>query len=220
MRVTVLANGKGGCGKTTLATTLASALAAAGKRVALADADPQRSSTTWLTRRPADAAPVGAIDWSFAAPRTIQKSLALAERSLDWLIVDAPADLSHNMRVRRRLGPVLARADSVIAPATPSIFDEHATRRFLADIETSAPELDAAEILLVANRVKKKRTTKHAGADQALPSVAMLRERQAYAKLAASGLSLFDSSGERHQRVRREWTPLLEALCVEQGAAW
>ena len=58
MRVILVANTKGGCGKTTMSTTLASALAASGRRVAIADADPQRSSLTWLARRPAEAPPL------------------------------------------------------------------------------------------------------------------------------------------------------------------
>src|SRR3546814_3121044 len=49
--ITVLvANPKGGCGKTTIATHLAAAFAAAGLRAGLADADRQGSSLGWLER--------------------------------------------------------------------------------------------------------------------------------------------------------------------------
>src|SRR5437879_8608827 len=48
----VIANPKGGSGKTTLATNIAGWLAGKRQRVVLADADPQRSSTQWLQRRP------------------------------------------------------------------------------------------------------------------------------------------------------------------------
>ena len=54
-------NGKGGCGKTTIATNLAVTYAASGELVALADHDPQASSTYWSELRPADLPPVNVI---------------------------------------------------------------------------------------------------------------------------------------------------------------
>jgi chromosome partitioning protein len=52
-------NAKGGCGKSTLATNIASYFAAdEGAAVALADYDPQRSSLDWLDRRPEDRAKI------------------------------------------------------------------------------------------------------------------------------------------------------------------
>ena len=58
MRHIMVMNAKGGCGKSTLATNLASYYADAGYGVALADYDPQRSSLDWLDRRPDDRAEI------------------------------------------------------------------------------------------------------------------------------------------------------------------
>ena len=54
MRHIMVMNAKGGCGKSTLATNIASYFANEGATVALADYDPQRSSLDWLDRRPSD----------------------------------------------------------------------------------------------------------------------------------------------------------------------
>ena len=64
MRRILIVNSKGGCGKTTFATTLAAAFAVRGERVFLADADRQRSSLGWLKRRPQGLPVIHGLDWS------------------------------------------------------------------------------------------------------------------------------------------------------------
>ena len=54
MRHIMVLNPKGGCGKSTLATNIASYYATEGAHVGLADYDRQRSSLDWLDRRPDD----------------------------------------------------------------------------------------------------------------------------------------------------------------------
>ena len=51
MRIFAVAQGKGGVGKTTLATSLAVAAEAQGERVLLLDLDPQGSSLLWSQTR-------------------------------------------------------------------------------------------------------------------------------------------------------------------------
>jgi len=62
MTVIVVANPKGGVGKSTLATNVAGYLARCGHRVMLGDADIQQSSSAWLGMRPADARPIQCWD--------------------------------------------------------------------------------------------------------------------------------------------------------------
>jgi chromosome partitioning protein len=77
-------NAKGGCGKSTLATNLASYYADCGYGVALADYDPQRSSLDWLDRRPDNRAKIAGI-------AGFEDGLRKVPRSADMVIIDAPA---------------------------------------------------------------------------------------------------------------------------------
>jgi chromosome partitioning protein len=82
MIIVLVANTKGGCGKTTISTHLAAASAQNGQRTALADADRQRSSLAWTRLRPGTAAPIAGLDWS--------KATEAPPRGIERLVIDAP----------------------------------------------------------------------------------------------------------------------------------
>ena len=67
MRHILVTNAKGGCGKSTIATSLAAYFASEGYATALADYDPQASALTWLEQRPADYAPITGVAATRAA---------------------------------------------------------------------------------------------------------------------------------------------------------
>ncbi|MEM6439431.1 MAG: ParA family protein [Pseudomonadota bacterium] len=202
----LVANLKGGCGKTVAATTLAAALASRGSRVGLADADKQRSALRWARRRPPQTAPVEGLDWS----RT--SAFGEAPRKLDWLIIDAPGAL----RGQKAEG-LVAEAKAILIPLAPTFYDLDATKRFLKEIETlKRVRKGKAQVHLIANRVRP-RTRAAASLDAAFAELGhapltRISERAAYGELAEHGLTVFDRPLKALDAARAQWAPVLEAL--------
>ena len=197
----LVANIKGGCDKTTVATNLAAAFATAGHATALADVDRQRSALGWLDRRPATAAPIRGLDWT--------KDFSAPPGGLDRLVIDAPAAMKS-----KAMEELVAEADIIVLPVLPGAFDEQATERFLGKLEELKPiRRNRKAVAVVGNRLRV-RTRASDRLDRFLGTVghevvARLRDSQAYADAAASGLSLFDQTGARIRELRADWAPLL-----------
>ena len=121
MRTIMVLNAKGGCGKSTLITNLASYYATKGQTVALADFDVQASSLQWLAARPAECAPihgVAAVDGALRLPRDCKVAL-----------LDTPAAV-HG----RHVGELVRRAQSIVMPVLPSPMDIRAAAHFVRDL--------------------------------------------------------------------------------------
>ena len=117
MRTILVANPKGGSGKTTLATNVAGWLAGKRQRVVLADHDPQRSATEWLARRPPLFPPI------IGLPPGAKKS-ELRGYDPQYVVVDSPAGLHGD-----DLADAVRDADVMLVPVSPSAFDMAATQR-------------------------------------------------------------------------------------------
>jgi len=203
--ITVLvANPKGGCGKTTIATHLAAAFATAGLRAALADADRQGSSLGWLQARPESAAPIQALDWRDGAEKL--------PKDIDRLIVDAPAAIK-----LKKVEEFLALADVVVVPVLPSGFDEPVTGAFLKQLEALKPiRKSRTAVAVLRNRVQTGTRTA-ARLDKFMlgvghTGVGRLRHRQVYPDIAARGLSVFDLAGKQNEELREDWAPVLRYI--------
>ena len=201
MQTILVANPKGGSGKTTLATNVAGWLAGRRQRVALSDLDPQRSATEWLARRPALFPGIIGL-----APGA--KARDLKEDRPQWLVVDTPAGL-HGEDLRE----AVRHADLMLVPLTPSAFDMAATRRFLAAIhEFKAVKKGTLALGIVAMRVDA-RTLSAAELDTFLedfdfPVVGHLRDTQVYVHCARDGASVFDLPPSRGEQDWEQWRPM------------
>ena len=203
MPVFVIANPKGGVGKSTLSTNLAGYFAAQGRQVLLGDADRQHSARGWLGIRPAVARPIAT--WEID-----EDSIARPPKGISHVVLDTPAGL-HG----RRLNDILKMTDKVIVPLQPSIFDILATREFLQRLaEEKAVRNGAIDVGIVGMRVDSRTRS----AEQLnrfveslnLPMVGCLRDTQNYVQLAAHGLTMWDIAPSRVQRDLEQWQPILD----------
>ena len=204
MLTILVANIKGGCGKTTVATHLAAASAAAGLSTVLADVDRQRSSLGWLERRPGQAPTLVGLDWA--------KDFTDTPRGTKRLVIDAPAALK-----TKQIEDLVKLADVVVLPVLPGAFDEQATQRFLGKLdELKRIAKKKTTVAVVGNRMRA-RTRAADRLDRFLDGighqvVTRLRDSQIYADAAESGLSLFDMPGKRAAEHRGDWQPLLSYI--------
>jgi chromosome partitioning protein len=203
MPVIVVANPKGGVGKSTLATNVAGLLARQGHAVMLGDVDRQQSARHWLALR---APQLPAIrGWDCAAD-----DLVRPPKGTTHVVLDTPAGL-HG----KRLDAVLKIADKLLIPLQPSLFDIQATHDFVQALRAHRRGADI-EVGLVGMRIREHTLSNeqlhHYLATVPVPVVAWLRDTQNYVQLAAHGLTLWDVAPSRVARDLEQWLPLTDWL--------
>ena len=196
MPVVVVANPKGGVGKSTMATNIAGYFASRGHAVMLGDADRQQSSRLWLGLRPPGARPIASWDVG-------SEQVARPPKGTTHVVLDTPAGM-HGKLARE----VLKLADKVLVPLQPSVFDIFATRSFLDEMAEHA-KASRLQVGIVGMRVDERTIAAdklHEFVDNlGLPVLGYLRQTQNYIQLAARGLTLFDVAPGRVERDLAQW---------------
>jgi chromosome partitioning protein len=201
MQAILIANPKGGSGKTTLSINIAGYLASVGKQVSLLDLDRQQSASLWLAQRSSSLP----IIWPLKGER--RKST-----QSDVLVIDSPAGL-HG----KNLDHALKLVQKVVVPIAPSLFDIHASKDFLAELSqlkiTRKGRVDVAVIgMRMAPRTRAALTLEKFLAQLDLPVVAYLREAKVYVNSAFEGKSIFDLPAHMAAQDTSEWKALIEWL--------
>ena len=208
----VILNPKGGCGKTTLATNVASYYAKRGPVPAVMDCDPQGSTMSWLEKRPPTEAPIhgiAAFKNSMQATRSWQ--LRVPSETMN-LIVDSPASLNHD-----DLREVTRDASSILVPVLPSSIDIHAASRCIADLLLVA-KIDRRDrkLAVVANRTR--RNTKSFEKlmrfldSLGIPIIAIMRDSQNFVHAAEAGIGICEMPPHKVKKDIEQLDQIIEWL--------
>lgn len=206
MKTILIANSKGGVGKTTTALTLASAFAVAGYKVTLADGDPQKSATQWLKRRPVTHARIDGMTLNSTG------DTPLWPKRTEIAIIDSSSGFDPDA-IAARFG----KLDAIVAPTTASLFDEITTKKFLKALDKLKRVTNGkTAVHIIANRISPRaRSTQilldYLAANGVTP-LAQITARESYIELAHEGLSIFDMPQKRFDPLKTQWQPLVDAL--------
>ena len=201
MKAILVANPKGGSGKTTLSSNIAGYLAKGGHRVAILDLDRQKSATQWLESRPAHLPSIRLLG---SEDDSVDET--------DWLVIDSPAGL-HG----KNLDHALKLVHKVVVPIAPSAFDIQASRDFLEALHQEKVVRKGKIFIGVVGMRMDPRTRAALTLEQFLkgldlPVLAYLRETQVYVNAAFEGKTLFDLPPSMAERELEQWTYMLNWL--------
>lgn len=200
MKTVLIANPKGGAGKTTLSTNLAGYLAARGERVYLWDLDRQKSALHWLSQRPPHLPPIQRLD---SARQKVDEGV---------LVLDSPAGLHGE-----KLADLVKRVEKVLVPIVPSSFDMAATRTFLDELlDEKSIRKGKAFVAIVGMRVDARTRAAEKLDDFLapidLPVLTHLRDTQNYVTAAFEGKSIFDMAPSTVAQDLVQWQPIAQWL--------
>jgi chromosome partitioning protein len=205
MRSIMVLNSKGGSGKSTVATNIASYYAAQGNKVILVDLDPQSSSLDWLAARPSGRSSISGIDGAAGQYRV--------PRNANYVIYDTPAAV-HGAE----LSALLRRAQSIIIPVLPSPIDMRAATPFVQKVlDNNRVARKEARVALIANRCRENYNIYHQLDSylrkvRKVPFISVLRESQNYVRAAERGLGVFELPPYAVRKDLDQWDPIIRWL--------
>jgi chromosome partitioning protein len=207
MKKILIANPKGGSGKTTLATNLAGYFSSQEKKVCLLDLDKQQSSIGWLSRRPDHLTKINGLN---------NRSALSKKNNVDIIVIDSPAGMRGD-----KLSEAVKEADWVIVPMQSSTYDINATQEFIDILKAEkAVRKERTFVAMlgmrVASRTKAADNLAQYLEDSGFPVIGNLRNAQIYAHTAEQGISIFDMPSYRAKKDIEQWGPLLKWIEAQE----
>ena len=209
----LVANAKGGCGKTTITTNIASHYAGQGKIVRLFDYDAQGSALVWLNKRTDLTATIHGVDASKNSDHRLTRSWQLrVPPDTDIAIIDTPAGIDI-----AELASLFLQNDSVLIPVLPSPIDIHATAHFIKDLLTIGKvRMKMIRLAVIANRVRKNTIMYHALErflfSLNIPFISSLRDTQLYTRAIELGVGVQEVPSARNKIDKEQWAPIFRWL--------
>ena len=214
MQRILVINSKGGCGKTTVATNLASYFSSHHLETALLDFDPQGSSMRWLNQRPQSGSSIYGVHVASRKNNTgVTRSFQMrVPPETERMIIDAPAGVSGH-----ELNDLIHLVDTIIVPVLPSSIDIYAVTRFIEELlVVGKVRQRGVNVAVIANRVKKNTITykslERFLKSLKLPFVTTLRDTQNYIHAAERGIGIHEMWDKRTDSDKAQWRPLIRWL--------
>ena len=203
MYTILVANPKGGAGKSTLSTNIAGMLASSRQRVVIMDLDKQQSATNWLARRPALLPKI--MSWNEDTDMEELRTFGP-----QWMVIDTHARLRRADRTY-----LLSRANFVLVPVNPSVFDIEATAKFLIKLhQDTNVQSGKVAIGLVGSRTDSRtRMAQELNSffqRSGLPVVMFVPDSVIYPQCARDGMSIYDLPRNRTEQQLEAWQPLVD----------
>jgi chromosome partitioning protein len=217
MYTTLVINAKGGVGKSTITTNLASYFASREITTTIADFDPQGSSLNWLAQRNSEARKIYGADLSSRIGGGLANGRRVIPRGTQQLIIDAPAGPS-----RLLLQDLLSRTQSILIPVAPSSIDVHATANFIKELLlVGHVRFRNIRVAVIANRVRNSKPV-YAPLERFVASLGItflgrVTDSDVYVEAAEQGLGVFDLPPEAAAAEQREFLPIIRWVQGEQA---
>ncbi len=210
MYTILVANPKGGAGKSTLCTNIAGMLASTRQKVVIMDLDKQQSATNWLARR----SPLLPKIMSWNEDTDMEELRTFAPQ---WMIIDTHARLRRADRTY-----LLSRANFVLVPVNPSVFDIEATAKFLIKLhQDTNVQSGKVSIGLVGSRTDSRtRMAQELNSffqRSGLPVVMFVPDSVIYPQCARDGMSIYDLPRNRTEQQLEAWQPLIDWIKAQMA---